>query len=100
MRIKSLKEIKDLKNKKVLVRVDYNLSINNGKLDFKDDLRIRASLPTVKYLLSQGMAVILVAHLGRPEGWDKKLSLASIARYLAKLLKKPVNFVSDDITKK
>ena len=100
MHIKSLKEIKDLKNKKVLVRVDYNLSINNGKLDFKDDLRIRASLPTVKYLLSQGMAVILVAHLGRPEGWDKKLSLASIARYLAKLLKKPVNFVSDDITKK
>jgi len=100
MKIKSIREIKDLKNKKALVRVDYNLSINNGKLDFKDDLRIRASLATIKYLLGKGATVILMAHLGRPEGWDKKLTLLPVAKYLAKLLRKPVNFIADDLTKK
>lgn len=99
MKIKSIKEIKDLKNKKVLVRVDYNLSFIDGKLDFKDDLRIRASLPTIKYLLEHGATVILMAHLGRPDGWDKKLTLAPVAKYLGKLLKKPVNFIAGDITK-
>ncbi len=100
MKIRSIKEIKDLKGKRALVRVDYNLSINNGKLDFKDDLRIRASLPMIKYLLEKGATVILMAHLGRPEGWDKKLTLAPVAKYLGKLLKKPVNFIADDLTKK
>lgn len=100
MKIRSIKDAKDLKNKRALVRVDYNLSINNGKLDFKDDLRIRASLPTIKYLLERGATVILMAHLGRPDGWDKKLTLAPVAKYLGKLLKKPVNFIADDLTKK
>ncbi len=100
MKIKSIKEIKDLKNKRALVRVDYNLSINNGKIDFKDDLRIRAGLATIKYLLDKGAIVILMAHLGRPDGWDKKLSLTPVAKYLGKLLKKPVNFIADDFTKK
>lgn len=100
MHIKSIKEIKDLKNKRALVRVDYNLSINNGKLDFKDNLRIRASVETIKFLLQKGATVILMSHLGRPEGWDKKLTLAPIAKYLAQILHKPVNFVGDDFTKK
>ncbi|MFA5133903.1 MAG: phosphoglycerate kinase [Patescibacteria group bacterium] len=100
MKVKSIKDIKDLKGKKALVRVDYNLSINNGKIDFKDNLRIKASLATINYLLKEGADVILVAHLGRPEGWDKKLSLAPVAKYLAKILKKQVNFIADDITKK
>lgn len=100
MKIKSIREIKDLKNKKALVRVDYNLSFQDGKLDFKDDLRIRASLETIKYLLKEGAAVILIAHLGRPDGWNEKLTLAPIAKYLGKLLKKSVNFISDDLTKK
>lgn len=100
MKICSIKDIKNLKGKRALVRVDYNLSINNGKLDFKDDLRIRAGLPTIKYLLEKGATVILMAHLGRPDGWDKKLTLAPVARYLGKLLKKPVNFISQDIVKK
>ncbi len=99
MKIKSIKEIKDLKGKRALVRVDYNLSINNGKLDFKDDLRIRASLATIKYLLEKGATVILMAHLGRPDGWDKKLTLAPVAKYLAKILRKKVEFIPEDIRK-
>lgn len=99
MKVKSIKDIKDLKGKRALVRVDYNLSINDGKLDFKDNLRIKASLATINFLLQKGATVILVAHLGRPEGWDKKLTLEPVAKYLARLLKKKVNFISDDITK-
>lgn len=100
MKIKSIKEIKNLKGTRAVIRVDYNLSFMDGKLDFKDDLRIRASLATIKYLLGKGATVILMAHLGRPDGWDKKLTLAPVAKYLAKLLHKPVNFIADDLTKK
>lgn len=99
MKIRSIKDAKDLKNKRALVRVDYNLPINNGKLDFKDDLRVRASLPTIKYFLEHGATVILMAHLGRPDGWDKKLTLAPVAKYLGKLLHKKVEFISQDIRK-
>jgi 3-phosphoglycerate kinase len=100
MHVRSIKELKIIRNVRALVRVDYNLSFIKGKLDFKDDLRIRASLETIKYLLNKGAVVILMAHLGRPERWDKKLSLAPIAKYLSKLLKEKVEFVKDDITKK
>lgn len=100
MHIRSIKEIKNLKGKRALVRVDYNLSFMGGKLDFKDDMRIRASLLTIKYLLEHGATVILMAHLGRPEGWDKKLTLEPITKYLAKLLRIKVNFIALDLTKK
>lgn len=100
MKIKSIKDAKDLKGKRALVRVDYNLPINNGKPDFKDNLRIRASVETIKFLLEKGAAVVLLAHLGRPDGWDKKMTLAPIAKYLAKILRKPVHFIADDLTKK
>jgi 3-phosphoglycerate kinase len=99
MQIKSVREIKNLKNKRVMVRTDYNLSINGGKLDFADDLRIRASLETIRFLSAGGATVILVAHLDRPDKWNKKLTLLPIARHLEKLLKKKVHFVGDDITK-
>lgn len=76
----------DFKNQTVLVRVDYNIPLKNGKIT--DDLRIRASLPTLNYLMEHGAKhIILISHLGRPEGKpDNKLSLAPVADRLKKLL--------------
>jgi len=86
----------DVKNKRVLVRVDYNVPIKDGKVG--DDTRIRAAMPTLDYLLQHGAAVILCSHLGRPKGGpDPKFSLKPVADYLAQLMGKPVAFASDCI---
>jgi phosphoglycerate kinase len=80
----------------VLVRADYNVPLNKkGEID--DDLRIRASLPTLQYLLDHHCKVVIIAHLGRPKGCDKTLSLEPIGERLAELIKYPVNFVEDCI---
>jgi len=84
-----------LEQKIVLVRADYNVPLKDGKID--DDLRIRASLPTLQYLLDQHCRVIVMSHLGRPEGKDPSQSLKPIATRLQQLLGVPVNFVSDSI---
>ena len=90
---KSITDI-DVKGKRVLVRVDYNVPIKDGKVD--DDTRIRAAMPTLNYLLEHGAALILCSHLGRPKaGPDPKYSLRPVADHLSKLIGKPVSFAED-----
>ncbi len=87
----------DLKGKRVLVRVDFNVPLDGDKIT--DDTRIRAAVPTLKYILEQKpKAVILMSHLGRPkDGPDPKFSLAPVAPALAALLGTNVQFASDCI---
>lgn len=85
----------DVRNKKVLVRVDYNVPMDDNGI-ITDDTRIQASLPTVRYLLEQEAAVILMAHLGRPKGEPNlKYSLRPVAQHLSTLLGQPVQFAED-----
>lgn len=83
------------KHYRVLVRVDYNVPLKDGKVS--DDLRIRAGLPTLQYLLEQGCSLVLMSHLGRPEGHDLSCSLEPAADRLSELLGKKVIFVDDTI---
>lgn len=84
----------DLIGKTVLLRVDYNLPLKDGKIT--SDYRIEKSLPTIDYLLAKNCKIVLCSHLGRPEGKpDATLSLKPCAERLGKLLKKPVGFVDD-----
>lgn len=85
----------DVAGKKVLVRVDFNVPLND-KGEITDDTRITASLPTIQYLLEHKAAIILMAHLGRPKGQVKpELSLAPVAKHLGKLLGKKILFAPD-----
>ena len=84
----------DLRGRTVLVRVDYNVPLtSDGQIS--DDLRIRASLPTLRYLIEQNCKIIVISHLGRPDGRQKKYSLAPVAAHLADVLGRPVRFVDD-----
>lgn len=79
----------NLRGKRALIRVDFNVPLENGRIT--DDTRIRESLPTIQYVLDHGGIAILMSHLGRPKGGvDPKLSLAPCAKRLSELLKKPV----------
>lgn len=90
---KTIRDI-DVRGQKVLVRVDFNVKIEAGKV--KGDTRIKAALPTITYLLEHGAAVILCSHLGRPKGGPApEFSLQPVAEHLAGLLGKPVAFVDD-----
>ena len=93
---KTIKDL-DLKGKKVLVRVDYNVPVDSSG-EITDDTRITASLPTLNALLSQGASLIIMAHFGRPKGQvNPKYSLQFVADYLGQLLKKPIKFADDCI---
>jgi phosphoglycerate kinase len=86
----------DLKNKTVIVRVDFNVPLKDGKVS--DKTRLVESLPTIKHLLKQKCKVILISHLGRPDGrFSKEFSLAPVARALSRLLFKKVFFATDCI---
>jgi phosphoglycerate kinase len=92
---KTIKDI-DVQNKKVLVRVDFNVPLKDGVVT--DDTRIRAALPTIQYLLDKNAAVILCSHLGRPKDCvDPQYSMKPVAEYLAKLIPQKVNFAEDCI---
>ena len=90
--------IDDLKltDKKVLVRVDFNVPLDK-KCEVTDDRRIVESLPTIKKILQDGGKAILMSHLGRPKGKTPELSLLPVAKRLEKLLGKPIKFVNDCI---
>lgn len=85
-----------LRGQTVLVRADYNVPLKEDG-SISDDLRIHASLPTIEYLLERGCRVVIVSHLGRPEGVDVKLSLEPVAERLAKLLERDIRFVDKTI---
>ncbi|MEO2068474.1 MAG: phosphoglycerate kinase [Desulfurobacteriaceae bacterium] len=94
---KTLRDIpkEELHGKRVFVRVDFNVPIENGVI--QNDKRIRAALPTINYLIDHGAKVILCSHLGRPKGWDAKFSLEPVADRLSRLLEKEVKFIPDCI---
>ncbi len=89
----TLKDIpkEELKGKKVFVRVDFNVPIENGVI--QNDKRIRAVLPTINYLIDHSAKVILCSHLSRPKGKDPKYSLRPVAERLSRLLEREVKFI-------
>lgn len=90
--MKKITQLKNIKNKTVIVRVDFNVAMSKGKI--LDDTKIRHSLKTINYLLKNKARVILLSHLGRPEGKVvKSLSLEPIAKHFSKLIRHKVNFV-------
>lgn len=89
MNKKSIRDVADLAGKRVFVRVDFNVPLENGAIT--DDTRIRETLPTVKYLIEQGAKVILASHMGRPKGeFVDSMRLTPAAVRLSELLGKPV----------
>jgi phosphoglycerate kinase len=93
MNKKTVKDI-DIKGKRVLMRVDFNVPMADGKVT--DDKRIKASLPTIQYVLEQGASVILMSHLGRPKGGpDPEFSLRAASEVLSSLLGRPVKMAPD-----
>src|SRR3989304_5665091 len=86
----------DLKGKRVFIRVDFNVPLENGKVT--DDTRIRETLPTLGLAIEKGARLVLASHLGRPKGKpDPTYSLAPVATKLGELLGKPVQFSAEPV---
>ena len=84
------------KNKKVLIRVDFNVPLNE-KLQVVDNTRIYAAKPTIEHVINTGGSCILISHMGRPKGFSLKASLKNIVSEVSKVLNKPVDFHSNCI---
>jgi phosphoglycerate kinase len=96
MTLRTIDSLGPLEGKRVIVRCDLNVPLKDGRIT--DDGRIRASLPTLNLLIDSGARVVVVSHLGRPEGVpEEKYSLAPVAQRLSELLGKPVTFASDTV---
>ena len=96
MSLRTLESLGSLAGKRVIVRCDLNVPLKDGQIT--DDGRVRASIPTLNALINQGARVIVVSHLGRPDGApDEKYSLAPVAQRLSELLCKPVAFARDTV---
>ena len=88
----------DIKGKRVLVRVDFNVPLDQATGEITDDTRIRESLPTIRYGFEQGASLILMSHLGRPDGKRvPSMSLRLVAARLGELLRRPVAFLEDSV---
>jgi len=96
MNFQTLNDI-EVKAKRVIVRVDFNVPMEKGKIT--DDTRIVKTLPTIQYLIKHSAKVILISHLGRPKNQESEFSLKPIAARLGQLLKQPVKFAPDCIGK-
>ena len=93
---KTIRDI-ELKGKRVLIRCDFNVPLDSNQ-NITDDTRIRAALPTLEYMVTQGAKVVVMSHLGRPKGKAAaEFSLAPVAVRLAELLGKPVEFADSDV---
>jgi len=100
--LKTLKEIPNLKNKRILLRCDFNVPIKSkgrglkSKIKITNSLKIDSALSTIRYLQKQGAVIIIASHMGRPMGHIKKeLSLFPVAKYLSKKLYQEIIFVED-----
>ncbi|MDO4217439.1 MAG: phosphoglycerate kinase [Bacteroidales bacterium] len=92
--MKSITEV-NFAGKKVLLRVDFNVPVDDNK-NITDDTRMRESLPTIQKLLADGAAIIIMAHFGRPKnGFDPNLSLAPVAKHLSEMINRPVAFTQE-----
>lgn len=92
MKIRNIRSIKNFSGRTVLLRTDFNVPLRGSRV--ADNYKIEKSLPTIEFLLDRGAKLIVVSHLGRPKGVDKKLSLKPVAKELEKLLARKVLFVS------
>ncbi|HHX30129.1 MAG TPA: phosphoglycerate kinase, partial [Clostridiaceae bacterium] len=87
----------EVKGKRVLLRAEFNVPLDKSTNEITDDRRIRAALPTIRSLSDRGARLIIVSHLGRPKGFDDKLSLKPVAARLSELLGKAVTLAADVI---
>ncbi len=96
---KKINSIKNLKSKKVLLKLDLNLSfLKNGQIDPENAFRIEASLKTIKYLISRGAKIVIVSYVGRPDGkYDAKYKMDKVAEVLSKYLNKKVQKLNSAI---